>query len=174
MARWRRIDAPRDDGEGLLDERAGLEGDIGERSDVSRAQRFTRGDGAGQHHRGLSTLGIFVLMGVGGFSARVLRGSVVVCHRGFVWPLDHRSARRAPNRGDVGPGEGQEGEEGEEAWLEARCLGRADRDKCRRSLSCRPVLVVLMLLESHLRFVSFHAAPLTQVRDKLGSRQWAR
>ena len=60
-------------------------------------------------------LGIFVLMGVGGLPGRVWRGSVVVCHRGFVWPLDHRSARRAPNRGDVGPREGQEGEEGEEA-----------------------------------------------------------
>ena len=115
MARWRRIDAPRDDGVRLLDERASLEGDTGERSDVSRAQGFTRGDGAGQHHRALSTLGIFVPMGVGGFPRRGLRCSVVVCHRGFVWPLDHRSARRAPNRGDMGPREGQEGEEGEEA-----------------------------------------------------------
>ena len=115
MARRRRIDAPRDDGEGLLDERAGLEGDIGERSDVSRAQRFTRGGGAGQHHRALSTLGIFVLMGVGGFFARGVRGSVVVCHRGFDRPLGRRFARGALDRGDVGPREGQEGEEGEEA-----------------------------------------------------------
>ena len=94
MRRWR----------GLLDERAGLEGDTEERSDVSPAQGFTRGDGAGQHHRALSTLGIFVLMGVGGFSARVLQGSIVVCHHGFGRPLDHRFARRAADRGDVGPG----------------------------------------------------------------------
>ena len=87
MARRRRIDARCDDGGGLLDERAGLEGDTEERSDVSPAQGFTRGDGAGQHHRALSTLGIFVPMGVGGFSARVLRGAVVVCHRGFGRPL---------------------------------------------------------------------------------------
>ena len=114
MAR-RRSDARCDDGGDLLDERAGLEGDTRERSDVSRAQGFTRGDGAGQHHRALSTLGIFVLMGVGRFSARGARGSVVVCHRGFGGFLDHRSVRGAANRGDVGPGEGQEGEEGEEA-----------------------------------------------------------
>ena len=56
-------------------------------------------------------------------SSRVLRGPVVVCHRGFGRPLDHRSARRAANRGDVGPREGQEGEEGEEALHEGRCWG---------------------------------------------------
>ena len=96
MARWRRIDARCDDGGGLLDERAGLEGDTGERSDVSRAQGFTRGDGAGQHHRALSTLGIFVLMGVGGFSGRVWRGSVVVSHRGLAgsWTIDPPVAHR--------------------------------------------------------------------------------
>ena len=32
-------------------------------------REFTRGDRAGQHHRALSTLGIVVLKGVGGFSA---------------------------------------------------------------------------------------------------------
>ena len=91
MARRWRIDARCDDGGGLLDERAGLEGDPGERSDVSRAQGFTRGDGAGQHHRALSTLRIFVLMGVGGVSARGVRGFVVVCRRGFGWLLQDRS-----------------------------------------------------------------------------------
>ena len=131
MARWRRIDAPRDDGEGLLDERAGMEGDIGERSDVSRAQRFTRGDGAGQHHRALSALGIFVLMGVGGFFARGVRGFVVVRHRGFGRPLDHRSARRVADGGDVGPREGQEGEEGEEALHGARCSRMAGAQRPR-------------------------------------------
>ena len=96
MARRRRIDARCDDGGGLLDERAGLEGDTRERSNVSRTQGFTRGDGAGQHHRAFSTLGIFVLMGVGGFSTRVLRGSVVVCHRGSAgpWIIDPPVAQR--------------------------------------------------------------------------------
>ena len=83
MARWRRIDAPGDDGEGLQDEALGVEGYTGERPDFSRAQGFNRGEGADQHHRALSTPGIFVPVGVGGFSARGLRGSVVVCRGGF-------------------------------------------------------------------------------------------
>ena len=123
MARRRRIDARCDDGGDLLDERAGVDGDPGERSDVSRSQRFTRGDGAGQHHRALSTLGIFVLMGVGGFSARGVRGFVVVCRWGFGWLLQDRSARGAAARGDVGPREGQEGEEGDGASHGGRCWG---------------------------------------------------
>ena len=72
LARWRRIDAPRSDGVNLLDEAVGLEGDGGERSDVSRAQGLDRGDGAGQHHRALSTVGIFVVMGGGGLFSRVV------------------------------------------------------------------------------------------------------
>ena len=53
MAKRRRIDARCDEGGDLLDERAGLERDAGERPDVSRAQGFTRGAGVGQHHRAL-------------------------------------------------------------------------------------------------------------------------
>ena len=147
MARRRRIDARCDDGGGLLGERVGLEGDPGERSDVSRAQGFTRGDGAGQHHRALSTLGIFVPMGVVGFSARVLRGSVVMCHRGFGRPLGHRSARRAPNRGDVGPREGQEGEEGDGALHEGRCWGGVGGTR--------------MGMQPGTEFHTCHMAPLT-------------
>ena len=113
----------------MLGQRADLEGDTGERSDVSRAQGFTRGDGAGQHHHARPTLGIFVLMGVGGFSARVLRGSAVVCHRRCDRFLDHWSAGRAVDRGDVRPREGQKGEEGEEAMHEGRCWQRAGGNK---------------------------------------------
>ena len=109
MARRRRIDARCDDGGGLLDERAGLEGDPGERSDVSRAQGFTRGDGAGQHHRALSTLGIFVLMGVGGVFARGVRGFVVVCYRGFGGALGHCSSRSGSRRRWTTRGPGRRG-----------------------------------------------------------------
>ena len=83
VARRGRIDAPRDDGEGLLDEALGVQGGIRERPDFSRAQGFNRGEGADQHHRALSTPGIFVPMGVGGFPGRGLRGCMVVCRGGF-------------------------------------------------------------------------------------------
>ena len=122
MARRRRIDARCDEGGGLLDERARSgrrpPGTIG--CQPGRTA-FTRGDGAGQHHRALSTLGIFVLMGVGGFSARGVRGSVVVGCWGFGWLLQDGSARGAADRGDVGPREGQEGEEGDGAVHGGRC-----------------------------------------------------
>ena len=82
-------DAPVDDGEALLDEAVGAECDSGERPDFSRTQGFDRGEGADQHHRALSALGILVLMGVGGFAGRRLRrwvvvqSSLVVRHDGF-------------------------------------------------------------------------------------------
>ncbi len=126
MARRRGIDARCDDGGGLLDERASLEGDPGERSDVSSAQRFTRGDGAGQHHRALSMLGNFVLMGVGRLSARGMRGSGVVCRRGF---LDHRFARGAADRGDNGTKRGPRRRGGRWGGSWGKMRGRGGGDK---------------------------------------------
>ena len=88
MTRQRKIDARCDDGAGLPHQRAGLEGDTAARSDISRAQGFTRGDGAGQHHRALPRFGIYMSVGVGGFS-----GPVVVWHQSFGRPPVHRSLR---------------------------------------------------------------------------------
>ena len=122
MARWRRIDAPCDDGEGLLDDALGVQRDTGERPDFSRAQGFNRGEGADQHHRALSTPGIFVPMGVGGFPDRGLRSCVVVCHRSVGRFLHRRYACCAPDRGHVGPREGEEREEGDGAVHEESCV----------------------------------------------------
>ena len=77
MARWWRIDAPVDDGDASADEAVGVECGSGKRPDLSRTQGFDRGEGAGQHHRALSTLEIFVVTGVGEFSGGGL-GRVVV------------------------------------------------------------------------------------------------
>ena len=52
----------------------------------------------------------------------------MVGHRGLGRFLDHRCARRAVE-GGVGPREGQDGEEGEEALHGGRCLGEVGGDK---------------------------------------------
>lgn len=127
MARWWRIDAPVDDGDASADEAVGVECSSGKRPDLSRTQGF-RGEGAGQHHRALSTLEIFVVMGVGEFSGGGLRrvvvqSGLVVRHAGVGRLRDRRYARRAPARGNLGPREGQEREEGEEAMHGGRWPG---------------------------------------------------
>jgi len=115
VARRRRIDARCDDGGGLLEERAGPDGDSVERSDVSRAPGFTQGEGAGQHHGALPVPGGLVPMGVGVFSPRMLRSPVMVCHCGFGGSPGHRPARRAVDHGHMGPRDGQQREEGQGA-----------------------------------------------------------
>ena len=121
VARWWGIDAPVDDGEALLDEAVGAECDSGERPDFSWAQGFDRGDGADQHHRALSVVRILVLMGVGGFAGCGLRrrvmvqSSLMVRRGGFGRLRDWRYALRAPDRGNLGPREGEKCEEGDEA-----------------------------------------------------------
>lgn len=51
---------------------------------------------------------------------------MVLSHRGFGGFLDHRCVRRAADCGDVGPGEGQEGEE---AVHGGRCWGGVGGDQ---------------------------------------------
>lgn len=128
MARWWRIDAPVDDGDASADEAVGVECGSGKRPDFSRTQGFDRGEGADQHHRALSTLEIFVVTGVGeffrgGLGRVVVQSGLVVRHADVGRPRDRRYARRAPARSDLGPREGQEREEGEEAMHEGRWLG---------------------------------------------------